>query len=60
MTKLLNAMVLIFTHENDHPITFLSNTAKSTVDLRFCMIYQYFLSQCLCSRYRLFHVLFSE
>ena len=57
MTLLLNAVVSISTHENCHCITFVS---KNTVDLRFCMIYQRFLSHRLCILYRLFHVLFSE
>ena len=56
MTPLLNAMLLISTHNNSHRITFLS---KSSVDLGFCMIYQHFLNHRLCSLYRLFHVSFS-
>lgn len=54
MTLLLNAVV--FLHENGHCITFFS---KSSVDIQFCMIYQYFLNHRLCNLYWLFHVLFS-
>ena len=57
MTMLLNAVVLISAHENCYGITFVS---KNIADLQFCMIYQRFVSQRLCSLYRLFHVLFSE
>ena len=54
MTLLLNAVV--FLHENGHCITFFS---KSSVDIQFCMIYQYFLNHRLCNLYWLLHVLFS-
>ena len=57
MTLLLNAVVLISTHENSYRITFLS---KNTVNLWFWMIYQRFLSHRLCSLCSLFHVLISE
>ena len=57
MTLFSNAVVLISTHENSYHITFIF---KNTVDLRFCVIYQHFLSQHFYSLYSWFHVLFSE
>ena len=57
MTLLSNVMVLISTHEDSHRITFLS---KSTADLRFCIIYQHFLSHRLFSLSRLFRALYPE
>ena len=55
MTLLLNAVVLSFTHENSYRVTLLF---KSTVGLRFFMIYQHSLSHRVRILYRLFHVLF--
>ena len=57
MTLLSNVVVLISTHEDSHRITFLS---KSTADLRFCTIYQHFLSHRLFSLSRLFRALYPE